>query len=87
MAKSRSRQLAIVRRLKGRRKIRTRIGLRAPLLFLAIITIAMAMDMCSFPPSRRNVVLAQSCAQPNGIEGAATGTNLSAPVEKKVPCQ
>jgi len=78
MAKSKYRQLAIIRRLKGPRKVRTQIGMRAPLLFLAIIAIAMALDMCAFPVSRRNLVLAQSCP--------AHSQEAPGPVEKKETC-
>ena len=85
------RQLAIVRRLRGRRRHRTRIGSRVPLLFAAIIILAMAMDMCAFPPSRRNVVLAESCLPtpvPSAGEGADGRTaKTSGPVEKEAPCQ
>ena len=56
------------------------------LLFAAIIIIAMALDMCAFPLSRRNVVLAQSCVarlQPAEEEAA----DEPAVVEKAGACQ
>lgn len=86
MAKNKYRQLAIVRRLRGPRKSRAKIGLQGPILFAAIIIIAMALDMCAFPLSRRNVVLAQSCVarlQPAEEEAA----DELAVVEKVEACQ
>jgi hypothetical protein len=91
MTKSRPRQTAIVRRLKGRKRSRARIGLRVTLLFAAIAVIAMAMDMCAFPLSRRNVVLAETCtperayARRERAEGHAAKTLT--PVENAMPCQ
>lgn len=87
MAKNRHRQLAIVRRLRGPRRSRTRIGMRAPILFAVIVIVAMTLDMCAFPPSRRNVVLAQNCpAQPQWSQGERAAKPLL-PVEKAEACQ
>jgi hypothetical protein len=88
MAKNKHRQLAIVRRLRGPRKIRTRIGVRAPLLFAVLVIIAMVLDMCAFPPSRRNVVLAQTCApaQIQWVKGKQVA-KTAPPVEKEDACQ
>ena len=83
MAKSKYRQLAIVRRLKGPRKARTQIGVRVPLLFLAIIIIAMTLDMCAFPVSQRNVVLAQACH----VLPSTDSAQEPVPVEKRGTCQ
>jgi hypothetical protein len=74
MAKNKQRQLAIVRRLRGRRRSRTRIGMRVPILFAVIVIIAMVLDMCAFPPSRQNVMLAQVA-------------KALPPVEKEEACQ
>jgi hypothetical protein len=88
MAKSKHRQLAIVRRLRGPRRTRTRIGMRTPILFAAIVIIAMVLDMCAFPPSRRNVVLAQTC-NPAQMQWAvdARAVKTPPPVEKDEACQ
>ena len=88
MAKNRHRQLAIVRRLRGPRRSRTRIGMRTPILFAVIVIIAMVLDMCAFPPSRRNVVLAQTCtlAQARWAEGKQIG-KTPPPVEMEEACQ
>lgn len=88
MAKNKRRQLAIVRRLRGPRRSRTRIGMRTPILFAAIVIIAMVLDMCAFPRSPRNVVLAQICA-PAQMQWAAGAQVVKTPppVEKAEACQ
>jgi hypothetical protein len=87
MAKNKRRQLAIVRRLRGPRRSRTRIGMRTPILFAVIVIIAMVLDMCAFPPSRRNVVLAQTCASAQMQWAAGTQAVKNPPqVEKGEAC-
>lgn len=88
MTKNKHRQLAIVRRLRGPRRSRTRIGMRTPILFAVIVTIAMVLDMCAFPPSRRNVVLAESCALANvhAPNGGADARAAKAPLPVETQC-
>ena len=87
MAKKKYRQLAIVRRLRGPRRSRTQIGMRVPLLFAVIALIAMTLDMCAFPPSRRNVVLAEACPKQAQWAENVQAAKPPLPVEKAEACQ
>jgi len=87
MAKNKYRQLAIVRRLRGPRRSRTQIGMRVPLLFAVIAIIAMTLDMCAFPPSKRNIVLAETCPAQTPWAENAQAAKPPLPVEKTEACQ
>jgi hypothetical protein len=87
MAKNKKRQRAIVRRLRGPKRPRTQIGLRVPLLFVALVIVAMMLDMCAFPPSRRNVVLAEACNSTQSEWAADERPWNPSPVEKEEACQ
>jgi hypothetical protein len=87
MAKNKHRQLAIVRRLRGPRRSRTQIGIRMPILFVVIAIVAMTLDMCAFPPSRRNIVLAEACPAQSQWAESVQAAKPPLPVEKTEACQ
>jgi hypothetical protein len=63
--------------------------MRPPILFAVIVIVAMVLDMCAFPPSRRNVVLAQTCGttRSRGTKAGERALKLPPPVEKEEACQ
>jgi hypothetical protein len=87
MAKNKQRQRAIVRRLRGPKRPSTQIGLRGPILFVVLVIVAMMLDMCAFPPSRRNVVLAEACSSTQSEWVANERPWGLPPVEKEEACQ